>query len=412
MQPELPSTYDTLNSSLPIRSKNRVVLLDVFRGFAIFGIFMVNIEIMNCMFVHEEEFKSLWNAPIDKLIFRINQLFFYSKFFPIFSFLFGIGLSMQALKIERKKGSKSFFFRRMLILFVIGCAHITFLWSGDVVHLYALLGGGVAYLVKVPNRVLLGLSVGLLIFPFFPDVLNWGMEAFKFQPNAVMQNYAPTDLIHSIREGGYWELVRFRWVEYVSNLPLLLAFFAPIALSMFVLGLWLGKYVGIHNLQALANRITPYAWWILVLVSFYRVIFLVYRHDVLPLLSDGFHFLVFHVMQVSDAITGVLYLWAITKLWKFLWIQKILGELRYVGQMALTNYLLQSAIGLFLFTSVGLGWYNTLSPLQLVIVVLVVFFLQAVLSKLWLSFFLYGPLEWGWRCMSYGKRFDIRRRSR
>ena len=89
--------------------------------------------------------------------------------------------------------------------------------------------------------------------------------------------------------------------------------------------------------------------------------------------------------------------------------QKLMHPLKYAGQMALTNYILQSAIGLFLFSSVGLGWYEQLSPTQVLVIAVSVFIVQVLFSKLWLSYFKYGPLEWLWRCLSYKTLLKIRR---
>lgn len=117
----------------PIKVKKRIDVLDVFRGFAILGIFVVNIVIMNSTFLNQDEFAKQWTSSIDQISGKILQLFFYTKFFPIFSLLFGLGISMQALKmLDKGKLSFSFFARRMFILFLFGVLHIVFLWSGDV----------------------------------------------------------------------------------------------------------------------------------------------------------------------------------------------------------------------------------------------------------------------------------------
>lgn len=83
----------------PTKPKKRIDLLDIFRGFAILGIFVVNITIMNSTFLNQDEFAQQWTSNIDLISEKILQLFFYTKFFPIFSLLFGLGISMQALKM-------------------------------------------------------------------------------------------------------------------------------------------------------------------------------------------------------------------------------------------------------------------------------------------------------------------------
>lgn len=116
-------------------------MLDVYTGFAILGIFVVNIVIMNSTFLNQDEFAQQWTSSLDIPIQKVLQLFFYTKFFPIFSLLFGLRISMQAVKLsERGKLTKAFFFRRIFFLFVFGVLHILLLWSGDILNMYALLG--------------------------------------------------------------------------------------------------------------------------------------------------------------------------------------------------------------------------------------------------------------------------------
>jgi uncharacterized protein len=101
--------------------------------------------------------------------------------------------------------------------------------------------------------------------------------------------------------------------------------------------------------------------------------------------------------------------WLIAYAYQYSFWKKLLSPLQYAGRMALTNYLLQSAIGLFIFSSVGTQWYQTLSPSQTMGLAVVVFVIQVLLSKAWLHFFKYGPLEWVWRCISYGKVLGIKK---
>ena len=99
--------------------------------------------------------------------------------------------------------------------------------------------------------------------------------------------------------------------------------------------------------------------------------------------------------------------WLVVYAFQYGFWKKLLSPLQYAGRMTLTNYLLQSFIGLLIFSSVGLQWYQTLSPIQTMGVAMGDFIGQVLLSKLWLSFFQFGPLEWIWRCISYGKVLGI-----
>jgi uncharacterized protein len=82
---------------------------------------------------------------------------------------------------------------------------------------------------------------------------------------------------------------------------------------------------------------------------------------------------------------------------------KLFSGFSAVGRMALTNYLSHSLIALLLFRSVGFGLYGKPEVWQGIILTLVIFGLQIPFSKWWLSKFRFGPLEWLWRSLTYGK---------
>ncbi|MEK6476915.1 DUF418 domain-containing protein [Catalinimonas sp. 4WD22] len=394
----------------PIPKKTRIEVLDVFRGFAVFGIFIINIEIMNCTFINQGTFSQQWSSGIDQLTSRILQLFFYTKFFPIFSLLFGLGIAMQALKLqEHNKLSFSFFGRRMFVLFIFGLLHITLLWSGDVLHLYAMLGMLTTLLIKRSKRWILILSAIVLFFPFYEQLFDWFVQLTGFQPESYLQGFGGAETVRIIRSGSYTEGIGLRLREYAANIPLLFMFLAPIAFAMFLLGLYLGK---INVLGALDGFILSIRKPMLVLAVFtnlYRIVFLFFLPDFKIYRSESLRPFFFKMMEISDMFMGLFYLWLIGWLWYFTSAKKLLSPLKYVGRMALTNYIMHSVMGVFLFSSLGLQLYETLSPSQTLFTAIMVFALQLIYSRLWLNHFQYGPLEWLWRCFTYQKRLPIRK---
>ena len=397
------------SKSNPVRKSNRIELLDVFRGFAVLGIFVVNIEIMNCMFMHEEVFTEQWTSTLDKVVKLIRQLFFYSKFFPIFSFLFGVGIALQALRMQdRGERIGGFFFRRMLVLFLLGCAHITFFWGGDVIHLYALMGMLIALMLKIPTKLLPWLALSVLLFPFYGQMASAFYNLVGLDPSAFLEVNNGDYYTDVVRSGSYIDGIKLRWLEYVSNSGVLLVFLAPLAFAMFVLGLYAGKKGWVHHLEQTALQLKTPMLITITIATLYRIVFLFFRSDFLPYLAEGFHPYVFQAMQLADVFTGLFFLWGIASLWKYKRVRNVLSVLKPVGRMALTNYILQSVVGMFLFTSVGFSWYLELSPPQTFALACVVYAFQIVLSHYWLVKFKYGPLEWLWRCLTYQKILPIR----
>ena len=114
-------------------------------------------------------------------------------------------------------------------------------------------------------------------------------------------------------------------------------------------------------------------------------------------------------MVISDVIMGLFYLWIIGWLWYNTKLKSLFNPVQYVGKMALTNYLMHSFIGLILFSSIGFGLYETMSPTQTFLTAILVFMAQVILSRIWLRYFHFGPLEWVWRCLTYKKLFKLKK---
>lgn len=394
----------------PTKKSSRIELLDVYRGFAVLGIFVVNIVIMNSTFLNQDEFAKQWTSGIDQAAERILQLFFYTKFFPIFSLLFGLGISMQALKLKSKnKLSFSFFARRMFILFLIGVCHILFLWSGDVLNLYALLGLLVTLFISRSNNLILFLSAFFLFFPFYDQVFSYVFGLLNYYPGAYLSNYDGAEVHRIISEGNYFEGIKLRILEYMTNIPMLFGFLAPIALSMFLLGLYLGKNRIYNSLDSFIRQIKKPLLIVTILTNIYRVIFLFVLPKFDIYFDENFNPYFIKMMVISDVMMGLFYLWLIGWLWYNTKLKAVLKPLRHVGRMALTNYIMQSLIGLTLFSSIGFAMYESLSPSQTLLTAVAVYCFQVFFSKLWLSYFRFGPLEWIWRCFTYKKLLPISR---
>lgn len=393
----------------PTAVPRRIVTLDVLRGFAIFGIFMVNVEIMNCVFKNADAFGEQWTGVFDAVARRIQQLFFYNKFFPIFSLLFGIGISIQFQSMERKGLSRLFFYRRMLALFVFGIGHILFLWSGDVIHLYALLGLLTFGLVRWKTKYLIITSVGLLLFPFGSQLFDILLQAASYEPEAFLSAYSSEAIVETIRQGSYLDGMQLRVQEYGSNVAVLFVYLMPVALAMFILGLVIGKMGYLHDIPKWVQKIKWLVLVVAVVSNAYRLFFLFGLWDLAIWSQAEWREVFIYFMKISDALMGLFYVWLIAYVLQYrLWI-KLLLPLQYVGRMALTNYLLQSFIGLLLFSSLGLEWYETLSPLQTIFLAITVFLFQVLLSVFWLRFFRFGPMEWLWRCISYWRLLPLRK---
>ena len=146
-----------------------------------------------------------------------------------------------------------------------------------------------------------------------------------------------------------------------------------------------------------------------IVTNAYRLLFLFLLPDFEFYSSTAYRPFFIKLMVLSDIFMGLFYLWFIGWVWYNTKLRVVLSPLKYVGRMALTNYILQSVIGLVLFTSVGFRLYETLSPFETLVFAILVFIVQVFLSKIWLTYFRFGPLEWIWRCLTYKELFSIKR---
>jgi len=78
------------------------------------------------------------------------------------------------------------------------------------------------------------------------------------------------------------------------------------------------------------------------------------------------------------------------------------------GRMALSHYLFQSIVCTTIFYSYGLGLYGKVGIVSGIILAIAIFAVQIVISKYWLEHFQFGPVEWIWRCFTYGKLFRMK----
>ena len=158
----------------PVKSSERYVILDALRGFAILGICMANYpEFSLYTFQSSETIKAMPTSGIDHVLRYLLYIFVDGKFYTLFSLLFGIGFSIIIANAARK-GANGFqiFYQRMAVLTVIGFLHLMFIWSGDILMLYALLGMLLPLFRNVSDRGLLKVSAFFLLIPVVIDALT------------------------------------------------------------------------------------------------------------------------------------------------------------------------------------------------------------------------------------------------
>ena len=162
------NSFGNRNNKGPTTERERYIILDALRGIALLGIALANFpEFALWTFLSPEQQAAMPTAGVDEVVKFLQYLFVDGKFYSIFSILFGIGFSL-----IMSRHSMSLFLRRMLILAVIGLCHMMFLWSGDILFLYAIGGMLLSLFIKLSDKALLCVAALLVFIPVGLDALT------------------------------------------------------------------------------------------------------------------------------------------------------------------------------------------------------------------------------------------------
>lgn len=403
----------------PVSAEERFPILDVLRGFALLGIIVMNMPGFSTP-------AGLWSR--DELYFPgfadratefVTGVIFAGKANSIFSFLFGLGLTIQ-IQRAAARGQKvtSLYLRRIAILFLIGAAHGILIWNGDVLHMYAILGLVLLTIRNVPDRVVLGLIVlALMGGPIRSFIFVARNEPFV-HPNSFWVAISHEHM-RIFSTGTYLEQIQARLFLYsdMYNLELLRRVIGPIwGYLSFLVTILLGFYAGrrrlLENVTEHLGTIRKIFWWSLGLGLAASAGFslLVLTRPLPPPTGPTFRgFFTGLLFQLNRPLLCVAYICAFALLFQKDTGKKVLMVLVAPGRMPLTNYLMQSLIATTLCNSYGFALFGKVGPLVGFGISIAIFVVQVYWSKWWLARFQFGPLEWLWRAATYGKRFPMRR---
>jgi uncharacterized protein len=335
---------------------------------------------------------------------------FSDKANTIFAFLFGLGFYLQMQRLEaRNVDFGAVYLRRLAVLLVIGIAHLFLLWTWEILHLYALAGFLLFALRNLPTRDLLGIGILLALI---------GRTAQKalaeFDPGgywtALPGGYSDSEVLlrqQLSQSGDYAGLVGnfFGWAFFDYFVSGMIIGWLCYALGRFLIGAWVGRKGWIERARDFLpgwRRVRGPA-----LLAGFMLEGLAVMLAFAPWLPEFAHrqFIgdCVHLVAVLVLATGYVALLVVAyeggrgRAW--------LEPFAWAGRMALTNYLVQSlVIGFVLFgVGPGLALAGKIGTCALTGIVVVVYAMQMLISRWWLAYFAYGPMEWVWRAMTYGK---------
>jgi uncharacterized protein len=386
----------------PVRPQGRIVVVDILRGFSVLGILLVNML----------GFSGFLYGPADQIepIHRYATLFIrfvaQAKFYTLFSFLFGWGMSVQLERAARRNARfVSLFVRRLLILLLIGLVHATLIWDGDILVTYAVLGLPLILFRKLSDKALLVSVVICLLIPVListPGPAESFQEAYAAATDGLRQEMMTGYQANVYATGTYWEVTVHRWKNSIFGYTQFI-YWSTHIFAMFLLGLYTGRHRILHDPQSHLPLLRRVMWRGLIVGGILNLVFVAAtnRPSIVP---PGYYQLATRgARTIGGSALCLCYVSIIVLLTQRPEWYNRLSPLASVGRMALSNYLLHSVICTLIFNGYGLGLYGRFGPAITIILTFVIYRVQISTSGWWLDRFRFGPAEWLWRSLTYGK---------
>lgn len=450
----------------PVREPERIHSLDVLRGFAIFGIFMVNIAFFSMPLAKLMDPSLLADATAgDQIAHAVMRSLFEYKFVSLFSMLFGIGLIVQMQRAEkRNRPFVGLYLRRTFILMALGLAHAFLLWYGDILFIYSLVALVAMWCRRLSPRVTLALCAGALALSvlaiagftvigvvFGPRVTE-ATQVQASEPNQAIESSDddvenivaevsidqalqaelddPWARYQTVLEQNRWQPGDPAWIELdvmaykegpmmitlvqrAMTFLIILVMIVVIGFGFRVVGMFLlGMALMKLNFFSAERRRWHWAFCILGLtIGLAGEFFLVwsYHHSNYQVgwIQGGAE--IFH--HISSFALCLGYVGTITLIVRSGLLKWLTYAFSCVGRTALTNYLLQTIVATYIMYWWGLGLFNDVSRPQQLAIVVGIYAAQLALSVLYLRMFSIGPFEWLWRSLTYLKLQPILRRA-
>lgn len=386
-------------SATPGPAKDRIELIDGLRGFALFGILLANILYWSgWIFMQAPAKVALAGESQVAVEAFLHTMLIDGKFYTIFSLLFGLGFALQLSRLEgRGVDGLRIYRRRLLALLGIGLIHLVFVWDGDILTLYALLGFLLPFFRKWSDTRTLAVAMLLLILPIpgvaLFQVLGWEPHLFFYAlgerigaslggtPGKEAEWLAAPDW------ASHWAWLMCGWAYRIGLL--LETWRLPKVLGIMLIGAMLGRRLAAGTLvedRKLFRRVLILGLLFGLPLNYWYAV-----QD--RAAQDGIPSILGTVPLALAYAAGFVLLWPRLK---------ALHILAAPGRMALTNYLMHSLLGTILFYGIGFGLVATLTPIRFYGVALAIFAFQILFSHWWLARHEQGPMEALWRRLTYG----------
>ena len=389
----------------PVSAAARHESLDVLRGVAVLGILMVNVwAFMEIMQAYNYPPAQGPMSQADIAAWRFTNVFFEQKFITIFSALFGAGVVLMVG--TEPEASRKIHFSRMRWLLLIGLLHAYLLWYGDILTAYALAGFIIVSFRRMGSGKLIGWGMfwillwGLLYAAIFASFIALPSERGPEDVGMALSQ-ADREALVGVYQSGFLDSRVSNAFNAIALQLSMVLFFAGRLIGVMFIGMALFKN-GFFSAQMSERTYLisallglgaglPALWW-----------------------SSGYWIAADFALRAMWVPATVNYFASLFVAFGYAAVVMLIcriGALRLVrlpfaaaGRMAFTNYLIQTLVMVFLAVGgIGMGLFGTLSGPEKIRLVLIVWAAQLIVSPLWLAVFRFGPFEWLWRSLTYGK---------
>lgn len=402
----------------PVQSDERVTIIDVLRGIALFGILTANMRGFAGPGSAYFNASIFWKDPTDLFVQKLIDTFVQGKFITIFAFLFGVGFTVQFTRAEAR-GTKfgRWYPRRLFSLLLIGLAHQVFLWWGDILVAYALTGFALILFRKRTNKTILIWALALNLSPFLIGGAGAAFQQFRPQPQQTAEEKAKKkqererkrderlrETVKAYQSGTPIDIVKTRFEE-VKPAYFGMPFYLPGILGLFLLGMWTWRKGIFQDPQANRSQLLRGLWIGAILGVGGSVVlnFVLKASENIEGTPSPIQIVGFLLRVFVTPAHSMFYVCAIVLLYQTEMGRRMMTPFAAVGRTALSSYLGQSLIATTLFYSYGGGLFGKYGPAWLLLPTVVIYGLQVPLANWWLTKYRFGPMEWVWRSMTYGK---------
>ncbi len=400
----------------PTQLSERIISLDILRGFAVLGILIMNIQSMSMIgAAYLNPFAYGDFTGINKIVWIIGHIFADTKFISIFSILFGAGVVLFTERLHSKGiKSLSLHYRRTFWLLIIGLLHAYLLWFGDILVTYALCGLWVVLMRKKKAKTLFIVGFILIFIAFLFNVMTGisipSMDELARQD--LMDSWKPmAELISeeiNIYSGSFSVQIPARMETAIWFQTFLFFFSVGWKVSgLMLIGMGLYKS-GVLSAQKSKDFYLKFMLWGFIIGFSLVTLGLLqnFKHD----FSMEFSFFIGSQYNswggIFVAFGYISLVVLLIKSFKKGWLAK---SLQAVGQMALSNYLIQTIICTLIFYGHGLALFGKVGRWEQILIVFGIWAIQMIISSIWMRKFRFGPFEWLWRSLTYWKFQTLKR---